>query len=81
MIKSIVNSKVEHKENQFPKLMQCIDTPSLIVYMVSEGKGYVLSPDNEDDEVYQDWEINDYEEEWSMYRFKDFHGSITLEQD
>ena len=70
-----ITVKPQHttKETPYPKLMASIHT-SLIVFMVKPREGVVLSsyPNSID-------AVGDYSKEWSRTSFKDYKGTITLE--
>lgn len=69
-----VKTKLEEKENEFPKLM--ISHDGLLIFFIEEKKGILL---NDPQKEYEDVGIH-YAENWSMTYFTDFKGSITITQ-
>lgn len=63
----------ESKKKEYPKLMVGSDI-DLIVFMTSYGKGFVVKGNNYND-------IGDNCNTWAMDNFKDFNGSVTLQND
>ena len=63
----------ESKEKEFPKLM-INDKNDLIIFMTSRGVGFVVQPNKHDP-------IGNYSDSWAMHQFKDFNGTVTLQND
>lgn len=70
-MKSTVSTKACKKELPFPKLMVCKERPDLIVLFQSEKEGVVLKSSI--------WTEGTIHTDWSPTLFKDFVGSICLE--
>lgn len=74
-IKSCVSADpCEKKELPFPKLMKSAKTEN-VVFFNKEFEGILLSPGT------KCYEIGEYSKEWTMVDFKDFKGSVCLEND
>jgi hypothetical protein len=72
MIKTSV--KENFGKTDFPKLMKYTGRDSnFVVLFSSAGLGMVV--ESQDDER----PVGYYDDEWCINRFRDFHGSVTLE--
>lgn len=70
-MKVIVNE--ESKEKELPKLMICKNDENLVVFMFGDKQGVVISCKTR----YTGY----YSEYWVMTDFKDFNGTVTLQND
>ena len=72
-MKITVNPEITTKEIPYPKLMLSMQS-SMIVLMVKPREGVVLRTGKGSCNV-----VGDYSDEWSRTIFKDYKGTITLE--
>ena len=72
-MKITVNPDTTTKEMPYPKLMISMQS-SMIVFMVKPEKGVILRTCKGSSNL-----VGDYHGEWSRTIFKDYKGTITLE--
>ena len=73
-MRAVVNRSEIVKEDKFPKPMEFIDDPDLVVLFSAPRRGAVVSESG-------GWTLGDHSAIWTMSEFKDFHGSITIHSD
>lgn len=71
-MKSVVSAKSCNQPLPFPKLMK-LDESGQVVLFTNKVTGTVVTQGY--------WPIGTYKEEWVPERFKDFNGSVCLEND